>query len=124
MTTKQTRCRLLIAIISITVGGAFGQTFGIAEQRQQIAKARAQQVLKQQEQERICYTKFAVTDCLRELRSQHRSVLNDLRRQEMILNDMDRQSKAVQALQRLESKSTPPAELHLGPASDGQSPLR
>lgn len=124
MITKQTSCRLLIATVSLAGGGAFGQSFGIEEQRQQIAEARAQHILKQQQQERICYTRFAVTDCLRELRSQQRSVLNDLRRQEMILNDMERQAKAVQALQRLEKKPTPPAEPHLGPASDGQSPLR
>lgn len=124
MINKLASCRLLIATISLAVGGAFGQSFGIEEQRQQITEARAQQILKQQQQEKICYTKFAVTDCLRELRSQQRSVLNDLRRQEMILNDMERQAKAVQALQRLENKPAPSAESHLGPASDGQSPLR
>lgn len=124
MATKPKNKIALIAILSLAGGGVFGQTFGIGEQRQHIANARAQQVLKQQEQEKICYTKFAVTDCLRELRAQHRGVLNDLRRQEMILNDMERQSKAAQALQRLENKSAPSAESHLGPASDGHSPLR
>ncbi len=124
MAPKPTSSCGLVVILSLAGGGVFGQTFGIAEQRQHIADARAQQVLKQQGQEKICYTKFAVADCLRELRAQHRSVLNDLRRQEMILNDRERQSKAAQALQRLEIKSTPSAEPHLGPASDGQSPLR
>ncbi len=51
-----------------------------------------------------CERQFAVFDCLREARSKRRVMLDELRRQEVLLNDAQRQVKAMEALQRIQEK--------------------
>jgi colicin import membrane protein len=52
-----------------------------------------------------CYARFAVNDCLRALRAQRRSALDELRRQEVLLNDMQREQKTIERLRQLEDKA-------------------
>jgi colicin import membrane protein len=43
-----------------------------------------------------CYARFAVTDCLSQVRRHRREELDILRRQEIALNDAERQRKALE----------------------------
>lgn len=50
-----------------------------------------------------CYRRFGVSDCLREARKNRRNALDELRRQEIILNDEERKLKGSEALQRIQN---------------------
>ena len=54
-----------------------------------------------------CYKRFLVNSCLDEVKGRRRDVLADLRRQEIVLNDEARKSKAAEQLQKIEDKSAP-----------------
>ncbi len=64
------------------------------------------------DQERACYQRFAVNDCLRQAHRQQREAQADLRRQEIVINDEERKRKGASRLRQLEQspvESTPPA---------------
>jgi hypothetical protein len=54
----------------------------------------------------VCYNKFAVTDCLQEVRLRRRQLNDDLRRQTVVLNDMERRKKALLKMDKAELKSS------------------
>lgn len=56
-----------------------------------------------------CYQRFAVEDCLRDSRRRLREDTDDLRRQETMLNDMQRKRRGAEQLERLEAKQAAPA---------------
>jgi hypothetical protein len=56
--------------------------------------------------EQTCYTRFAVFDCLQQVRAQRRLVLDDLRRKEVALNDMERKKKAADQLEQIREKTS------------------
>lgn len=58
---------------------------------------------KQQE----CSERFAVSDCLIQARRERRVALDALRQQDIRLNDMDRQTKAAAALDRIQDNQSP-----------------
>ena len=72
-------------------------------ERQRIAQERADHEAAYLKVESECYSRFAVSDCLRTARKDRRLAMDELRRQELILNDMDRQTKAQEALKRIET---------------------
>lgn len=53
-----------------------------------------------------CYKKFLVNNCLDEVKVRRRDALADLRRQEIVLNDEKRKTKAAEQLQKTEDKSS------------------
>ena len=57
--------------------------------------------------EAICYARFAVSDCLRDARTIRRLAMDELRRQEVLLNDQERRAKAVQELDRIQENTSP-----------------
>jgi hypothetical protein len=71
---------------------------------QRIEQARADHERVYAAQQRLCYQKFAVNACLRELRIQKRVVMEDLRRQEVLINDEGRKRRGVDAIDRLEQR--------------------
>jgi hypothetical protein len=71
---------------------------------QRIEQARADHERVYAAQQRLCYQKFAVNACLRELRLQKRVVMEDLRRQEVLINDEGRKRRGVDAVDRLEQR--------------------
>ena len=77
----------------------------VGEERSRIQRSREQVKAEAEQANAVCYQKFAVTDCLREVRAKNRLVLDELRRQEVILNDLERQAKAIEALNKIEEKS-------------------
>lgn len=55
-------------------------------------------------QEKACYGKFAVNDCIAAARAQRREALADLRRQEVGLNDLERKRKAAERLREIDAR--------------------
>lgn len=77
----------------------------VQAERSRIQRSREQVKAEAEQANAACYQKFAVTDCLRKGRAKNRLVLDELRRQEVILNDLERQAKAIEALNKIEQKS-------------------
>lgn len=75
------------------------------QERLRIQTSRLEYEALDQKAQAACYQRFAVTDCLRVARAKKRVVLDELRRQEVMLNDLDRQYKAAEALRRIEQKT-------------------
>jgi len=72
-------------------------------ERERIAQGRADQETLFLKVEGECYSHFAVSDCLRTARKDRRIAMDELRRQELVLNDMERKTKALEALKRIET---------------------
>lgn len=102
------RCVVLSVGVWITPSAALlaqdGQPIDIAAERLRIAQERARHEAIFAQAEIVCYRRFAVFDCLQIARQNRRAALDDLRRQELVLNDEDRKRAAVQTLQRIEDK--------------------
>lgn len=79
------------------------QTLDVGAERQRIAQERATSEAAYVASERVCYSRFAVSDCLSDARKKRRVVMDELRRQELVLNDLDRQIKGMEALKRIEA---------------------
>lgn len=88
-------------------------TFDVTAQRARIAAQRAIHESNFSKAQQVCFDRFAVTDCLREARHVRRVAMDELRRQEVILNDLDRQTKAVAEINRIESNVTPERQQEL-----------
>ncbi len=57
------------------------------------------------QEEKACYSKFAVSDCLTDVRRRQRVVMADLKRQEVVVNDAERKRKAAEQASRLEQRN-------------------
>ena len=79
------------------------QTLDVGAERERIAQERAASESVYAASEGVCYSRFAVSDCLSDARKVRRVTMDELRRQELVLNDMERKIKAMQALKRIES---------------------
>ena len=75
-----------------------------ATERERIHRTRASEQSKFVALEAQCYSRFAVNDCLAEVRSQRREVLGDLRRQEISLNDAQRKRRGAEQLLRSDER--------------------
>ena len=79
------------------------QTEPVAEaERARIAAEREQADMRFVVQEKNCYRKFAVNDCLKAARAQRRELLSDLRRQELSLNDAERRHRSADRVHSLD----------------------
>ena len=76
-----------------------------AEQRGWIAQTRARYQAQFDAQERACYQRFAVNDCLNDSRRAQRDVMADLRRQEILINDAQRKRRAARQMLRSDERS-------------------
>jgi hypothetical protein len=79
-------------------------------ERERIAQVRQQEEARFAGQEAACYQRFAVNDCLREVRVRRRAVLEDLRRQEVLINDAERKRRGAAQIKRLEERSSAQAQ--------------
>lgn len=82
------------------------QALDAQAERQHIAQQRVEREAVYLKAERECYSRFAVSDCLRTARKNRRLAMEELRRHELILNDMERQTKALEALKRIDANLT------------------
>lgn len=98
---------LVFAVLGLPLASQAQEDPGEAAQRARIAAERSQAQATFRDQEKACYRKFAVTDCLNAAKAQRRQVLADLRRQEISLNDAQRKRKAAEHLRSIEQRSSP-----------------
>jgi colicin import membrane protein len=77
----------------------------IAAHRNRIKSERAQAEALFKTQEKSCYQKFAVNDCLDAAKKARRDRLNDLHRQEISLNDGERKRKATERVRANEEQA-------------------
>lgn len=77
----------------------------LQEERLHIERVRTQLLAEAELANAACYQKFAVFDCQRNIRVKNRRVLDELRRQELRLNDLERRAKANNALDKIKNKS-------------------
>ncbi|HXD41284.1 MAG TPA: hypothetical protein VN649_12015 [Ramlibacter sp.] len=76
-------------------------------QRARIAAERSDAEAAFSAQEKACYGKFAVNDCLKAAKAHRRAVLADLRRQEISVNNAQRKRNAAEHLRAIEERSAP-----------------
>lgn len=113
MSTHFGRClwKWLVAVGVPALGmGVWAQTPELTQrisiERQSIQSQRTSAEKIFQQDQSVCESKFAVFDCLRDARSKRRAVLDELRRQDLLLNDMERQAKAIDAMQRIQENTS------------------
>ena len=66
-----------------------------------------------QRQQQACYQRFSVNDCLTQARRERREVLDELRRRELLLNELERQTQAIDAINRIQDKLSPERQQQL-----------
>lgn len=79
----------------------------IAAERGRIAQQRAEAEALNIPKQQSCYARFAVSDCLSRVNRERRAALEPLRRQEVRLNGLDRQAKALAQQQRVQRNLSP-----------------
>jgi hypothetical protein len=107
----------LVFVLLVLLGPAwvFAQSpLPVAEVQVDMEAARGQiQAQRSREEERFsqeeaaCQARFAVTRCQHEVRVRQREVLDQLRRQEIALNDAQRQRKAQEQARQIQENSSP-----------------
>jgi hypothetical protein len=73
-------------------------------ERERIHQERQVVTATQKRDETACYRRFAVEDCLRDVRTQARNAELQLRARELQLNDAERKEKAAERLRSIEEK--------------------
>ena len=76
-----------------------------AAEHGRIRQEREQALARFQAQDAQCYQRFAVSDCLADVRAERRLLLAELRRQEISLNDAQRKRRAANQLLRADEKA-------------------
>ncbi len=76
-------------------------------ERSRIAAERSTLEQRGVQERTACYQKFAVQDCLNESRRRSRAALDQLRRDDARVNDIERRERGNAALERLDQKNAP-----------------
>ncbi len=121
MTTSHITLLLVLTTMSLVCHAQGGPPvpINLSVERSRISQERAaSEALFLQKQQR-CYQRFAVSDCLGKAKGERRVVLDELRRQEIQLNSVERQAKAAAGLERIQRNTSPerPQELDKTPIS-------
>ena len=77
-----------------------------AAERARIRQSRTLEQARFAAEEQQCYRRFAVNDCLDEVRKRERGILSDLRRQEILLNDAQRKRRGAEQLLRSDDRTS------------------
>ena len=108
-------CALAVACLML-VPSVWGQSSSaqqpddLAQQRERIAASRQHKTVELDAQAAACWSKFAVTDCQNKVKTQRRAMLAELWRQEIRLNDQERQQRAAEQMLRNQAKAAEWAE--------------
>ena len=106
-----THQNLAIVLLLVAAGAAAqGESTSTAEQaerleRQRVSESRAAGLARFAAQEAGCYQRFAVNDCLAEVRRARRELLADLRRQDLSINDAQRKRRGSEQLLQSDEKA-------------------
>jgi colicin import membrane protein len=79
-------------------------------ERARIEADRVREQARYEKEEAACYQRFAVNDCLREVKVRRRATFEELRRQEIILNDIDRKKRTAEQFRQNDEKAAERAE--------------
>jgi len=101
---RQLCCIGMLLAVGMAANAQQAQPLNVRAERERIDIELRQHEIAFAQAERQCYQRFAVTDCLRAARMTRRLALDDLRRQEVVLNDLERKERAAQALQRIQER--------------------
>lgn len=113
MTARKARC--LLVLLTVVVGATNAQTDGtpgeteVQAERARLEASKHRVERRYQEAVESCQQRFAVSACANDARSERRSALADLRRQEQALNTEERKRKASEAASRIERRLATPA---------------
>lgn len=100
---------LLLATVACSFVGA-EEPAATAAERKRIAMERSQAEAAFAVEEKACYGRFAVNDCIDEARARRRGLLSGLRKQEIVLDDAERKQKSQERLREIEQRSSPENE--------------
>lgn len=110
------KTRWLLVLVTVLQGVAWGQDVptadadSLANERARIANLRQQQEAQFDAQEYACQSKFAVNDCVKAVKRRRLAMQSDLKRQERLLNDAQRQQRGAEQLQRSNEKAADSAQ--------------
>lgn len=74
-----------------------------AQQRERIKRERLQAEASFAREEAACASRFAVNDCITDVRSRKREALRALREQELVISDRQRREKAAERIREIEA---------------------
>lgn len=100
---------LLLALVMAPVQAQTLETAGglsIEAERARIQQDRMREERRYATEDAACYQRFAVTDCLRAVQIRRRETFDELRRQEILLNDLERKRRGAEQLGRIEEKAS------------------
>ena len=76
-------------------------------ERERIRSERAAADARLEAEQKACYGKFAVNDCLDKAKRAHGNTVSELRRQERVLNDAERKRRAADKQRELDERQSP-----------------
>jgi GAF domain-containing protein len=94
-------------LLAACCAGASGQASKGGVTLEQLQEVRVSEEARFFVQEQACYERFAVNDCLRQVRTQKRLLMDELRAQEVGLHDVERRKKGADQLELIKEKSSP-----------------
>jgi colicin import membrane protein len=100
------RCLLLFAAAAALVPG-LALALDFAAERERLRTERASAQSRFVTEEKACYQRFAVHDCINEARGRRDRQLQELRRQELTLNDEERRRRAAERQREIDERNSP-----------------
>ena len=97
-------CVLLLTCVAAAAGAADPAAVSVAGELARIQSERKLVEAHAAVDEAGCYQRFAVNDCLRDVRAKRRAFLQDLRRQEISINDAERKARGAAQAQRADDQ--------------------
>ena len=122
------KTRWLLVLVTVLQGVGWGQDVptadadSLANERARIANLRQQQEAQFDAQEYACQSKFAVNDCVKTVKKRRLAMQSDLKRQERLLNDAQRQQRGAEQLQRSNEKAAESAHRQQDNAGQSDAP--
>lgn len=99
--------KLFLLLCMLDLGNlVFAQAMDGDLERSRIQGSRLQEEARYQIEEKACYARFAVTNCLHEVRVRRRETFAVLRRQEQVLNDLERRRRTLEQMNRINQNSS------------------
>lgn len=95
---------LAVSVLSLAAAAQDADGGTAAMERIKADRGRVEAIFRAEE--KACYGKFAVNDCLNAARARRRQALADLRRQEVLLNDAERRRRAAERLREMEERTS------------------
>lgn len=99
--------RLALLLLALAAAAVHAQAPDEAAERARIRQEREAADQRFAEAEKACRAKFAVNDCIAAARRERNATVNELKRQERVLNDAERVRNAAKRQQEIDERSSP-----------------